>query len=61
MCGGGHACVGRFEDPELRDIAANADGIMKVLKDHCGLEEGACYMRVAVWTRLSPSCAATPD
>lgn len=36
FAGGEQVGGGRFEDPELRDIAANVDGLMTALVNECG-------------------------
>lgn len=52
FAGGEDGGGGRFEDPELRDIAANADGILAVLKEHCDLTEGSTIADVGSGTGL---------
>jgi hypothetical protein len=52
FAGGEAGGAGRFEDPELRDIAANADGIMAMLVAECGVSEGSVIADVGAGTGL---------
>ena len=46
--GGAPGGGGRFEDAEDRDIAANIDGIVRMLEEHCGLGPSKVRRRLSV-------------
>ena len=61
--GAGGAGAGKFENPEERDIAANADAIVAMLARECALDATrslTCRLSAASASATSTACRPTP-